>query len=160
DHLLAAEGSDWFWWFGEPFHSAEDAIFDRLFRSHLKGVYAAIGDPIPDELTHPIAPTGHTHSQLNPEAFSAPFSLIQARLGLITPPFYEWHGSGHYQVPRGVAMAGSPLVETIHFGFDKTTLYLRLEVTEEAVPRLDTLELHVDIMSGTRLVRAQAQLQA
>src|SRR5262249_47384661 len=33
ERLLAAEGSDWFWWFGEPFHSAEDALFDRLFRA-------------------------------------------------------------------------------------------------------------------------------
>ena len=45
EHLLAAEGSDWFWWFGEPFHSMEDALFDALFRAHLAGAYQALGLP-------------------------------------------------------------------------------------------------------------------
>jgi len=35
--LYAAEGSDWFWWFGEGHSSNQDAIFDRLFREHLCG---------------------------------------------------------------------------------------------------------------------------
>ena len=55
DHLLAAEGSDWFWWFGEPFHSMEDALFDALFRAHLAGAYRALGLPPPRELDEPVA---------------------------------------------------------------------------------------------------------
>src|SRR5437868_5119646 len=52
--ILAAEGSDWFWWFGAPFSSAEDPIFDRLFRAHLDAVYRALGDPSPPELAAPV----------------------------------------------------------------------------------------------------------
>ena len=37
--ILIAEGSDWFWWYGEPNNSGQDHIFDYLFREHLKNVY-------------------------------------------------------------------------------------------------------------------------
>src|SRR5689334_19472389 len=30
--LLAAEGSDWFWWYGDDHSSAHDREFDGLFR--------------------------------------------------------------------------------------------------------------------------------
>jgi alpha-amylase/alpha-mannosidase (GH57 family) len=55
EHLLVAEGSDWFWWFGEPNSSAEDPLYDELFRGHLKEAYAALGEPSPPDLDHPIA---------------------------------------------------------------------------------------------------------
>src|SRR5262249_24071137 len=54
EHLLVAEGSDWFWWFGEPFHSAEDRIFDHLFRARLAAAYRAAGLTAPPALELPI----------------------------------------------------------------------------------------------------------
>ncbi|RMF82353.1 MAG: glycoside hydrolase, partial [Nitrospirae bacterium] len=33
--LLAAEGSDWFWWYGDDHYSAHDHLFDHLFRAHV-----------------------------------------------------------------------------------------------------------------------------
>ena len=38
-HLYAAEGSDWFWWFGDynPAESVSD--FERLFRAQLGVLY-------------------------------------------------------------------------------------------------------------------------
>lgn len=55
EHLLVAEGSDWFWWFGEPNSSAEDPLYDELFRGHLKAAYAALGESPPKDLDFPIA---------------------------------------------------------------------------------------------------------
>lgn len=52
--LYAAEGSDWFWWFGTDQESRNDAAFDELFRGHLRGVYQALGVPAPDALDDPI----------------------------------------------------------------------------------------------------------
>jgi len=54
--LLAAEGSDWFWWFGSDQASASDADFDDLFRSHLKAVYRAAGRRPPRDLDGHIVP--------------------------------------------------------------------------------------------------------
>ena len=52
--LYAAEGSDWFWWFGERFSSSDDGEYDRLFRQHLGQVYRAAGAPVPEDLRRPV----------------------------------------------------------------------------------------------------------
>jgi len=43
DSLYAAEGSDWFWWYGGDYSSNRDNQFDRLFKDHLKNVYLKLG---------------------------------------------------------------------------------------------------------------------
>jgi alpha-amylase/alpha-mannosidase (GH57 family) len=50
EEIYAAEGSDWFWWFGEPNNSAQDAMFDEQFRLRLQNVYKLLGKPHPKEL--------------------------------------------------------------------------------------------------------------
>jgi alpha-amylase/alpha-mannosidase (GH57 family) len=60
-HLLAAEGSDWFWWFGDDFSTPFAGEFDRLFRAHLSAAWRAMGLPVPAALSQPIkrnAPPG------------------------------------------------------------------------------------------------------
>ena len=47
--IYIAEGSDWFWWYGE-----DHADFDRLFRTHLSNFYTLIGQNIPDYLKKPL----------------------------------------------------------------------------------------------------------
>ena len=39
EEILIAEGSDWFWWYGDDHSSAHDLEFDDLFRRHLRNVY-------------------------------------------------------------------------------------------------------------------------
>ncbi|MFH0738715.1 MAG: glycoside hydrolase family 57 protein, partial [Candidatus Omnitrophota bacterium] len=48
--IYIAEGSDWFWWYGED----HDGGFDRLFRMHLSNFYTIIGKEIPEYLQRPI----------------------------------------------------------------------------------------------------------
>ncbi|HWI19109.1 MAG TPA: glycoside hydrolase family 57 protein, partial [Vicinamibacterales bacterium] len=50
EELLIAEGSDWFWWYGDDHSSDHDADFDDLFRRHLRNAYSALDLPIPDAL--------------------------------------------------------------------------------------------------------------
>jgi hypothetical protein len=147
ERLLAAEGSDWFWWFGEPFHSMEDALFDALFRAHLHGAYQAMGLPPPPALDEPVA-----HARpLAAEAVSAPYAFITPRIG--GDGFYDWQGAGRYAVPRGAAMADNPLVAAIRFGFDRTTLYLRLEPSEARASELAAVRLDLELAVGeTRTV--------
>ena len=40
--IYAAEGSDWFWWYGDDHQSDQKEIFDTLFREKLARVYAAL----------------------------------------------------------------------------------------------------------------------
>jgi alpha-amylase/alpha-mannosidase (GH57 family) len=55
EEIYAAEGSDWFWWFGEPNSSAHDHVFDEQFRLRLQNVYRMLKHPYPDELDLPVS---------------------------------------------------------------------------------------------------------
>ena len=46
--LLQAEGSDWFWWYGNPNHSVYDYIFDQLFCDALRRVHTEIEAELPE----------------------------------------------------------------------------------------------------------------
>jgi alpha-amylase/alpha-mannosidase (GH57 family) len=50
DALHAAEGSDWFWWYGDDHSSAHDRDFDALFRRHLRRAWRAMGEEPPAAL--------------------------------------------------------------------------------------------------------------
>lgn len=54
--LLAAEGSDWFWWFGVGHDSGQDERFDAQFRAHLRAAWRAMGQPVPVEVDEPVTP--------------------------------------------------------------------------------------------------------
>ena len=50
--MYIAEGSDWYWWFGEDY----PGYFDRLYRMHLSNFYTLINKPVPGYLKKPVAP--------------------------------------------------------------------------------------------------------
>src|SRR6185312_5553049 len=134
EHLLAAEGSDWFWWFGEPFHSMEDALFDALFRAHLAGAYTALGLPPPRELDVPVAAKDLQSAPVAESAVTAPWGFIRPQIG--GNRFYDWQGAGRYR---------APLVAAVLFGFDRKTLYLRLEPADGRAAELAAARLEVDV---------------
>jgi alpha-amylase/alpha-mannosidase (GH57 family) len=141
-HLLAAEGSDWFWWFGEPFNSAEDPLFDRLFRSHLQAAWSALGDTPPRVLERPV--DGGYAAQ----AVHAPRGLIRPTIDGRVSSYFEWIDAGRYEVPRGAAMAEGPLVSALHFGCNGEALFLRLDPADGAGARLAALTVEVDVVAG------------
>jgi len=53
-HILVAQGSDWFWWYGPEHRASFRSVFDELFRSHLRAAWAAMGVEAPGELTQSI----------------------------------------------------------------------------------------------------------
>lgn len=55
-HIAAAEGSDWFWWFGPQFDTSTHDLFDALFRAHLSEGWRALGRPVPLGLSRPVDP--------------------------------------------------------------------------------------------------------
>ncbi|MBD3368452.1 MAG: hypothetical protein GF405_09830 [Candidatus Eisenbacteria bacterium] len=56
ESVYVAEGSDWFWWFGDDFVLAPgvDVAFDWLFRERLRDVYRELGEEPPPELDEPV----------------------------------------------------------------------------------------------------------
>jgi alpha-amylase/alpha-mannosidase (GH57 family) len=57
-HIMVAEGSDWFWWFGEHHHTELDYVWDLEFRQHLQEVYLRLGQPVPIRLYLPVFAVG------------------------------------------------------------------------------------------------------
>ncbi|WP_456431730.1 glycoside hydrolase family 57 protein [Thermosulfuriphilus sp.] len=124
--LMAAEGSDWFWWFGEHFYSPYNSEFDRLFRSHLSRVYEAAGSHPPAELSLPIRRPRHVEPQRVPLGFINP--IIDGQ----ESHFLEWSGSGYYSVSDlGSAMyLGPGLIGAVYFGFNLEKIFFRLDPQE------------------------------
>jgi alpha-amylase/alpha-mannosidase (GH57 family) len=121
-HLMRAEASDWFWWLGEPFFSAEDSIYESLFRSHLLALYETLGDSPPADLLRPI-PMGGVVVPLR-----QPTSFIHPRIDGARTAYYEWRGAGFYRVP-GTARNGAAaaVITGLYWGFDPGRLFLRLD---------------------------------
>lgn len=121
--LRAAEGSDWYWWFGDDFTSAQDAEFDALFRRHLVNLYKAIGKPTPDDLLRPI-------KQVRREVvLKEPTALLHVKLDGRVTDFFEWISAGHYDMSREYsALAGeSSFLSDVYYGFDPERLLIRLD---------------------------------
>ena len=127
EEVLIAEGSDWFWWYGDDHSSAHDLEFDDLFRRHLRNVYQCLGQPIPDELFISNITTGASSP-----AQTAPSALLQPTLDGEETSYFEWLGSGTIEI-RDVAGAmhradRRPGVLTlVQFGFDAQHFYVRLD---------------------------------
>jgi hypothetical protein len=126
-HILVAEGSDWFWWFGEHQESDIDHLWDLSFRRQLQEAYRLAGEAPPLELFAPIL-TGAPYLQHRHP--SAPFS--PAIDGLLSPP-EEWDSAGSYRAAAGGTMqrAGGRLLEELRYGGDMHNLYLLLRPGED-----------------------------
>ncbi len=144
--LMAAEGSDWFWWFGEHFSSLFDQEFDRLFRGHLRQVFKALGkEPLPD-LSLPIRRPRPIEPLEVPTAFITPEIDGQESF------FFEWAGAGKYSpTVLGEAMyVGKSLLEDLYFGFDLQNFYLRLDFRREILEHLSEETTIKVILSGAK----------
>ena len=136
--LYAAEGSDWFWWFGEGHSSSQDAIFDRLFREHLSAIYRALNEPVPPKLNQPIEEHAISKTDRQPEGFIHP--VIDG-----IPDKQDWERAGRIEVggSRGT-MHQASLVQRIFYGFDHLNLYFRFDFTTGVTPGQDLPEeLHL-----------------
>lgn len=128
ESLYAAEGSDWFWWFGTDHDAGNDEEFDDLFRLHLRNVHAALGRPPPPELDDHIVP----HAVV--WRFTDPVPRIQAedRLTVRTncPGVLSWRLDGGEErtmelTSAGGAMAGIRRFHTVMGPFPPDVRRLR-----------------------------------
>lgn len=135
--LYAAEGSDWFWWFGEGHSSNQDAMFDQLFREHLATLYQALNKPVPPELRQPVE-SHHKRGDHNPEGFIHP--VIDGY-----GDEQDWDKAGRIEIggARGT-MHQSSAIQRLWYGVDHLNLYLRIDFKSGAKPGVDfPPELHL-----------------
>ena len=124
--LFICEGSDWFWWYGEPNDSGRDNIFDFIFRTHLKNIYRYLDLDAPKYLDEPITSISPSKPSRYPQA-------------LITPPIDGknicseddvWNNAGCIETPDGPVLRESKLFEKIRFGNDENNFYLKFHLNK------------------------------
>ena len=93
EEVLIAEGSDWFWWYGDDHSSEHDLEFDDLFRRHLRNVYRLLGKTIPDELF-----VSNISAGAPPAAERQPAGLLAPVLDGEETTYFEWLGAGLLEV--------------------------------------------------------------
>ncbi len=130
--LYAAEGSDWFWWYGDDFSTDSIEEFDALFRSYVKEAWKALGEVPPTRLDSPISRKAGARVSA---PVQPPQGFIRPKLDGRVRSYFEWTGAGHYKPDQvnGAMFRGQGIFDGLHFGFDERTLYLRLDPTESAL---------------------------
>ncbi len=124
--IYAAEGSDWFWWYGPDFHTDNDDLFDGLFRQHLKNVYLICGALIPPELEVPITRAKAV------QVYERPRELISPNIDGRASSYFEWIGAGCYEAgsEQGAMYRAERIAEKMYFGFSEEALYVRLDLVK------------------------------
>ena len=122
--VYAAEGSDWFWWYGSEHYSRHSAEYDSLFRSHIRRIHDLLGEHTPSGVLCPI--TAH---QKGPALVFEPAAIMKPILDGRITTFYEWRLAGLYESYRDVSRHTpvAPVVTAVHFGFDRENLYVRID---------------------------------
>ena len=121
--LFICEGSDWFWWYGEPNDSGRDNIFDYIFREHLKNIYNFLGLKSPEYLDVPLLSAISKPSRY-------PKHEISPKINGKFEDDNEWIDAGCIRIPDGPVLKENKFYDKIYFGYDKDNLYLRLYINE------------------------------
>jgi len=122
DAIHRAEGSDWFWWYGEDHSSEHEDVFDRLFRAHLREAYVRAGLAVRDEVEYAITETRPRYIE--------PRFLVDVKVDGWVSSYYEWLGAGYYDTRRdtgAVRPAAGRAVSQLFFGYSVSQFLLRLD---------------------------------
>jgi alpha-amylase/alpha-mannosidase (GH57 family) len=136
EEIYIAEGSDWYWWFGDDHSSAQDALFDQLFRKHLQNAYTILGVPSPSSLNRPITRLERKIIHTEPKGFLA--IKVDGRR-----TYFEWLNGGHYVAgsERGtMTLVSEGIIKEVYFGYDTDRLMLRIDTAQRAKSDLSQVD--------------------
>lgn len=146
EEIYIAEGSDWFWWFGEGHDSGQDELFDWQFRLHLQNVYQLLELPVPAELLEPVT--------------QAPAPIPSVQDFTLTPSIdgrrsssESWKDAGVFDpaLGQGAMHAAMKGIRRLRYGTDEAHLHLRVEFADSFMPGPgDTLALYLCYPGQTR----------
>lgn len=155
ESLYAAEGSDWFWWFGDDFILPQgvDWMFDMLFRDHLKNIYRSLGEEPPEFLDEPIVRKQVLWTKDEPVRAMEPGQLLRIMSdapGTVRWSLDRWKTSATRTLePAGDVMANLSGYSVTLGPFDDDAWGVEFAFVEEAGPGIYTV----------RVVRPAAQSQ-
>jgi len=142
--LFAAEGSDWFWWYGDDHFSPHSDHFDMLFRNNLVQLYQLLDLPVPPDLFEPIkkvSPAGLVRT---------PTTFIRPTINGLMDDYFEWLGAGLFDLSRqsSAMHAAESLLNCFFYGYDRDFFYVRVDGSSPLAKLLfpkDLLRLHLHL---------------
>ncbi len=136
-HLFAAEGSDWFWWYGPEFNIPDAPAFDALFRGHLKAALAFAPPPIEKQQEQVMAFRKRLAAALERPVFSS----REEQRKTCRPP---WPTSGSFDANQA-ALSPLEIENAIHVGAneDGGAMHKADAVVEDIWVRASAEELSV-----------------
>jgi len=136
EELLIAEGSDWFWWYGDEHSAKNKPDFNDLFRYHLKRFYEIINEKIPEELNIPIGK--YEEKQILVQQKGEVYPIIDGKLS----ESEKWINAGYYNASSSMTTMHQvgEIIHRIWFASDEKNLYFRLDTTKK-LEDLDIIEL-------------------
>jgi alpha-amylase/alpha-mannosidase (GH57 family) len=139
EQVRIAEGSDWFWWFGDHHHTSLDAVWDLTFRQHLQESYRLAGTEAPLSLSYAVC--GEFVCAM-PAPPSAPISPNID--GLMEPE--EWVAAGRLATTTSSTMqrAGGVPIREVRHGSDGEHLFLL--IVPDSGYSLGGTEIQVQLM--------------
>lgn len=132
--LYAAEGSDWFWWYGDDFDTDFKPEFDRLFRTHLRNVWIQMGLSPPEHLNRPICLRATSREA---DLVRQPVRWITPAIDGLVTDFFEWYGAGTITTrpPLGAMWKADRLLTAILFGWTLDQFVMRFDPDETATKK-------------------------
>ncbi len=140
-HFLAAECSDWFWWYGDDHHTDFGASFDVLFRGHLISIYNLLKIDPPSDLYKPILENKNTQDFWLPST-----SYITPNINGNNNSFFEWLGCGVVDETKlfsTMDKARGP-VKKIYYGQDEEFIYFSYQASKEELLKCKSLTILIE----------------
>ncbi|TAL70548.1 MAG: glycoside hydrolase [Bacteroidetes bacterium] len=125
--VYIAEGSDWFWWYGDTHIAENKGDFDILFRWHIGNIYKLLGIEIPKEVNIPIGKEYEVAKVVKQEGHVSP--SIDGKISSDD----EWIKAGYYDAQSTMTAMHQvgEFLKKLWYGSDKENVYLRFDLLKE-----------------------------
>ena len=114
DYMFLAEGSDWFWWYGDDQDSGQDSYFDHGFRTLLRKVFETLGEPVPAFVNVPIIQARPAVADTPLHGLSTP--VVDGVIGVD-----EWMNAATFGIKNQISAS------VLAYTMDENNLYLRMD---------------------------------
>ena len=123
EYMLTAEGSDWFWWYGDDHFTPFADKFDMLFRANLQKVYDIIKKEPPKDIFIPIKKKFPSPYIRKPNYFV--FPVIDGE----DTHYFEWLNAGIVNLLFDASAMDTSGVhlKKLYYGYDEKHLYIRID---------------------------------
>ncbi|MCA1928167.1 MAG: hypothetical protein LDL13_07785, partial [Calditerrivibrio sp.] len=120
--LHIAQGSDWFWWYGDDHYTEQADVIDYLFRKHIKNGYSILGIDSPAIVDLPIKTISKKQTLTKP--VSEIYSNFDGRLDSI----FDYMGSGEVDIKFDMSAMHTDAIylKRMRWGFSGSYLFIML----------------------------------